>query len=226
MKGYFFFKKYERSRYVNLENIPEYLQENANWCLWKYETRNNKKTKILINPITEVCASNRKQKGKCTSHQIKNSQVEEILLREIRKVTVFAKYHEQEFVDLVLKKKTSELNQVLRNQKKELEDSKDRIAKLDSIVQNLYEDNLEGKISDQRFEKMAKAYDEEEILLQKRIAELEETITKSQEEELNVESFLKLVRKYKDIKELDPEIIRTFVDKIYVEQSEKVPDTN
>ena len=72
---------------------------------------------------------------------------------------------------------------------------------------------------------MAKAYDEEENLLQKRIAELEKTITKSQEEELNVESFLKLVRKYTDIKALDPEIIRTFVDKIYVEQSEKVPGT-
>ena len=86
-----------------------------------------------------------------------------------------------------MKKKTSELNQVLRSQKKELEDSKYRIEKLDSIVQNLYEDNLEGKISDQRFEKMAKAYDEEEISLQKRIAELEETIKKSQEEELNVE---------------------------------------
>lgn len=52
------------------------------------------------------------------------------------------------------------------------------------------------------------AYDEEEILFQKRIAKLEETLTKSQEEELNVESFLKLVRKYTDIKELDPEIIR------------------
>ncbi|WP_235932783.1 DUF4368 domain-containing protein [Peptoniphilus faecalis] len=173
-----------------------------------------------------VCASYRKQKGKCTSHQIKNIQVEEILLREIRKVTAFAKDHEDKFVDLVLKKKTIELNQVLRSQKKELDDSKDRIATLDSIVQNLYEDNLEGKISDQRFEKMAKAYDEEELSLQKRIAELEETITKLQEEELNVESFLKLVRKYTDIKELDPEIIRTFVDKIYVEQSEKVLGTN
>lgn len=173
-----------------------------------------------------VCASYRKQKGKCTSHHIKNIQVEEILLREIRKVTAFAKDHEQEFVDLVLKKKTSELNQVLRSRKKELEDYKNRIEKLDSIVPNLYEDNLEGKISDQRFEKMAKAYDEEENLLQKRISELAETITKSQEEELNVESFLKFVRKYTDIKELDPEVIRKFVDKIYVEQLEKVQGTN
>lgn len=42
---------------MNLENIPEYLKENASWCLWKYEIRNNKETKIPINPITEVYAS-------------------------------------------------------------------------------------------------------------------------------------------------------------------------
>ena len=107
-----------------------------------------------------------------------------------------------------------------------MEDYKNRIEKLDSIVPNLYEDTLVGKISAQRFEKMAIAYDEEENLLQKRISELAETITKSQEEELNVESFLKFVRKYTDIKELDPEVIRKFVDKIYVEQLEKVQGTN
>lgn len=106
-----------------------------------------------------------------------------------------------------------------------MEDAKNRILKLDSIVQNLYEDNLAGKISDQRFEKMAKAYDDEENMLQTRIAELKETISISQQEELNVDSFLKIVRKYTDIKELDPEIIRTFVDKIYVEQFEQIPDT-
>ena len=42
---------------MNLENIPEYLKEKASWCLWKYETRNNKGTKIPINSITEGYAS-------------------------------------------------------------------------------------------------------------------------------------------------------------------------
>lgn len=166
------------------------------------------------------------KKGKCTSHQIKNIQVEEILLREIRKITSFAKDHEDEFVNIILKKKTSELNQNLRSKKKELEEAKLRIEKIDMIVQKLYEDNLEGKISDQRFEKLSKSYDEEENALQGKIIELKSTITNSEKEELNVESFLKLVRKYTDIKELDPEIIRTFVDKIYVEQAQKVPNTN
>ena len=52
-----------------------------------------------------ICASYRKQKGKCTSHQNKNIQVEEIFLREIREVTAFTNDHNDEFVDLVLKKK-------------------------------------------------------------------------------------------------------------------------
>ncbi|MBW9212427.1 MULTISPECIES: hypothetical protein [Terrabacteria group] len=42
---------------MNLENIPEYLKEDARWCLWKYETRNNKETKIPFNPITDGYAS-------------------------------------------------------------------------------------------------------------------------------------------------------------------------
>ena len=93
--------------------------------------------------------------------------MEEILLREIRKNTSFAKEHEDEFVDLALKKKTCELNQVLRSQKKDLEDSKNRVVKLDSIVQNLYEDNLEGKISDQRFEKWLKLMMKKKICFKK-----------------------------------------------------------
>ncbi|WP_396190790.1 DUF4368 domain-containing protein [Fannyhessea vaginae] len=50
-------------------------------------------------------------------------------------------------------------------------------------------------------------------------------ISKPQEECLNVDSFLKLVRQYADIQELNAEIIRTFVDTIYVEKSEKIAGT-
>ena len=172
-----------------------------------------------------VCASYRKIKGKCTSHQIRNVQIEEILLRELKKITKFAKEHEEEFVNLILKKKSIELNQTLRSKKNELEDSKQRIEKLDIIVKKLYEDNLEGKLSDQRFEKLTKSYDEEEIILASRIEELEKEIKELSEKKLNAESFLKLFRKYTEIKELDPEIIRIFVDRMYVDQSEKVPGT-
>lgn len=50
-------------------------------------------------------------------------------------------------------------------------------------------------------------------------------IDKSKEQALNVDSFLKMVRKYTDITELTAEIIRSFVERIDVYKPEKVPGT-
>ena len=95
-----------------------------------------------------VCATYRKVKGGCSSHQIHNVQVEEILLRELHRITAYAREHESEFIALVTKQSEKELNRQLRDSHNELEQTKSRIAKLDTIVQKLYEDNLDDKISD------------------------------------------------------------------------------
>ncbi len=125
-------------------------------------------------------------------------------------------------VDLVMKKSEKELNQKLKTSHRELEQAKMRITKLDTIVQRLYEDNLDGKISDERFMIMSSAYDREQAEITQKIQALEDFISEATKESLNVESFLNLVKKYTEIKELDAEIIRTFVNKIYVEQSQKI----
>jgi site-specific DNA recombinase len=172
-----------------------------------------------------VCATYRKKKGQCTSHQIHNVQVEEILLHELRKVTAYAREYEEEFVQLVTRQNEKELDRQLRDSQRELEQAKDRIAKLDSIIQRLYEDNIDGKISDERFSRMSATYEEEQKQLESRSTELLQFIDTSKEQRLNVDSFLSLVRRYTDITELTAEIIRTFVEKIEVQQPEKVPGT-
>ena len=172
-----------------------------------------------------VCATYRKIKGGCTSHQIHNVQVEEILLHEIREITAFAREREDEFVQLVTKKSETELNRQLRESRRELDQARQRITRLDSIVKNLYEDNIEGKISDERFKRLSETYDEEQRQLEKRASELQDYIDSSKEQRLNVDSFLALVRRSLEISELTPEIIRSFVEKIEVFQPEKVPGT-
>ena len=172
-----------------------------------------------------VCATYRKIKGGCTSHQIHNVQVEEILLRKLREITSYAREHEDEFVKLVTKQNEKELDRKLRDSHKELEQAKARIAKLDTIVQRLYEDNIDGKISDERFSRMSATYEEEQRQLESRSAELQHFIDSSKEQRLNVDLFLSLVRRYTDITELTAEIIRTFVERIEVFQPEKVPGT-
>jgi site-specific DNA recombinase len=169
-----------------------------------------------------VCATYRKIKGGCSSHQIRNVVVEELLLDGIRRVTAYARDHEDEFVEMVTKKTRIDLDKSMRDSKRELEQSQARISKLDEIIQRLYEDNIEGKISDERFTKMTANYEAEQHTLESRVAELKSAMTSEKESALGVDHFLTLVRKYTDIKELTAEIIREFVEKIYVYKAERI----
>lgn len=140
-------------------------------------------------------------------------------------LAAYAREHEREFIELVTKQSDKDLNRQLRDSHKELEQAKSIIAKLDTIVQRIYEDNLAGNISDERFARMSTTYDAEQKELEQRQIELQEFIDKSNEQTLNVDSFLKVVRKYTNITELTAEIIRSFVERIDVYKPEKVPGT-
>ena len=169
-----------------------------------------------------VCATYRKVKGGCSSHQIRNEVLEALLLDGIQGITAFAHEHEDEFVEMVTKKSQAELNKSQRDGKREMEQSVQRIAKLDSIIQRLYEDNVEGKISDERFAKMNESYEAEQKQLQERVSELKALLQTEKDEALNVNQFLTLVRKYTDVQELTAELIREFVEKVIVYKAEKV----
>jgi predicted ribosome quality control (RQC) complex YloA/Tae2 family protein len=169
-----------------------------------------------------VCGTYRKVKGGCTSHQIRNVVVEEILLDDIRRITQFARENEEAFVRLISDVNEKELDRNFKDYRKEISQAKQRCIKLDTIIQRLYEDNIEGKLSDERFQKMTASYEQEQLQLNNRIIELENTIQTLKEKALNTEHFLQLVRKYTDIQELDAEIIREFVNKVIVFNAEKV----
>ena len=164
-----------------------------------------------------VCATYRK-KGKdiCPSHQIRNSVIEKYLLAGIREITSYVQANEDEFVEMITKKSRDGVERSLREGKRELEQSQARIHKLDEIIQRLYEDNIEGKISDERFAKMSEIYEAEQRTLESRVAELRSLIAAQQESSVNVDRFIALVRKYTDIRELTPEIIREFVERIEI----------
>lgn len=172
-----------------------------------------------------VCATYRKRKGQCSSHRIHNIQVERILLSEINRMLAFIHDRESEFVELLTQNNEKALNKQLCDCTKEMEQSMQRIAKLDTIIQRLYEDNIEGKISDERFAKMTTTYEQEQKDLEAKVTILQETISKLKGQQLNIDSFLTQVRKYTAVKELDAEIIRSLVERIDVFQPEKIPGT-
>jgi site-specific DNA recombinase len=109
-----------------------------------------------------VCATYRKKKGMCSSHQIRNVVVEQLLLEDLRRVTSFAKDHEQEFIRIVMNNSEKELAKELRQSQKEYEQAQTRIADIDKIIRKLYEDNVMGKIPEERFYKMSAEYEAEQ----------------------------------------------------------------
>lgn len=169
-----------------------------------------------------VCATYRKVKGGCSSHQIRNVVVENLILEGIHSMIKLVSEHEDEFVEMVTKKKRAEFDHSIRDGKRELEQAQTRIRKLDEIIQHLYEDNLEGKISDERFKRLTETYEAEQKTLESRVIELQSIIASDQEATVNVDRFINVVKRYTDVRELNAEIIREFVERIEVHQAERI----
>lgn len=172
-----------------------------------------------------VCATYRKGYGDCVPHQIHNVQVEDILFQKLKRITAFAREHEDEFFMMVTQQNEKELSRQLRESSSELAKAEDRIRQLDTIISRLYEDNVSGKVSDEHFAKMSSSYEAEQKALESRVSELRSFIGETKEQRLNAESFLSMVRMYSEITELTPEIVRAFVEKIEVQKPEKDPGT-
>lgn len=169
-----------------------------------------------------VCATYRKRgKDQCVSHQIRNVDIENALLNGIRSITAYIRDHEDEFVQALMKKTKSEQERELKSARLSLEQAQARILKLDGFIQHLYEDNVEGKISDERFAKMSANYETEQSELKERITQLRSLLAADREINSNAERFLKIVKKHTDVQELSAEIIREYVDRIEIAKPER-----
>ena len=168
-----------------------------------------------------VCGAYRKKTMSCSAHYIRTVVLEKLVLEDIRRVSAYAKDHEDEFVQMVMERTMSRARKELAAKKKELEKSKHRISELDGLFKRLYEDNVSGRLSDERFDKLSADYEAEQRELTERAGLLEAKLAEQGEKAANVGKFLSIVRKYTDIQELTPTLLREFVDRIIVYEPDK-----
>lgn len=96
-----------------------------------------------------------------------------------------------------------------------------QINGIDGIIKRLYEDNLSGKLTDERFTKMSVDYEREQTELTDSIADLRQTIEQGHQQEDNTKQFLKLVKSYTVPDKLTPAMLHALVDKIVVHAPDK-----
>ena len=164
-----------------------------------------------------VCSKyNRRTKIQCTAHSILKRVLNELVLEDIKRVMNEVKTHESEFIEKYRKCSVKEMRSVRLSAQTKITKAENRIKTLDDIIANLYEDNVTGKISGERFDLLAKKYEAEQTALKSEIVELNKALDRVNDEESNIREFLKVVNSYTEIEGLTPEILNNFIDRIYI----------
>ena len=168
------------------------------------------------------CSSYKHDTSACTSHYISDDVLQSIVLENVQRVVSYMKDYEDLFIQEQLAKSTQdELKQISKN-KKELEKAKTRVIEIDNLFMHIYEDNVSGKITDDRFRNLSFNYDKEQQELKLKIEQLSKDIENTEKKDTDITKFISNVKKYTEITELSPEILNELIEKIVIHQQEKV----
>ena len=169
------------------------------------------------------CSNYKGNRGSCTStHYVRVDFLEQVVLGEIRRLTKFASLYEDEFLKAVIghSQQAAETDRKLKE--KELKALLARDEELDGLFERIYEDNVSGKLSDDRFAKMSRRYEDEQKELAEKIKKLRSEIEKQSSQAMTTDMFISLVRKYTRARKLTPRMLNELVEKIEVYHAEKI----
>ena len=170
-----------------------------------------------------ICSTYRKKKKNlCTEHAIKVSALEQIVLEDIRKVCAYVRRYENEFVEDYRKCSTRESAKLQASARNELKRAEYRLSDIEKIIVKLYEEKVCGKMPEARFELLAKNYEAEQAELKQKAVTLKAGLAIAEENDCNISKFIALIKSYTEVVELTPEILNSFIDKIYVGKPDRI----
>ena len=169
------------------------------------------------------CSNYKGNRGTCTStHYVRVDFLEEVVLGEIRRLTKFVSLYEDEFVKAVIGHSQQAEQTDRKLKEKELRTLLARDEELDGLFERIYEDNVSGKLSDDRFAKMSRRYEDEQKELSEKIKKLRSEIEKQSSRSMTTDMFIGLVRKYTRARKLTPRMLNELIEKIEVFNAEKI----
>lgn len=169
------------------------------------------------------CSNYKGNRGTCTStHYVRVDFLEQVVLGEIRRLTKFASHYEDDFLKAVMGSSQESVALDRKLKEKELAALQARDEELDGLFERIYEDNVSGKLSDERFAKMSRRYETEQKELSEKIKALRSEMDKLSSRTMTTDMFISTVRKYTRAKKLTPRMLNELIDRIEVHQAEKI----
>ena len=157
----------------------------------------------------------------CTQHYIREDALKQLVLKQLQQFLSYLQQFERVFIRQQIDATLAERRYELSAKQKQVEKDEKRIKELDRLFRKIYEDNVNGKLNDERFYKLSDGYEAEQEQLKQEIEALTAEVSEADTEATNVAKLIAVTKKYTRIDELTPEVLNAFVDKIVVHEREK-----
>jgi DNA invertase Pin-like site-specific DNA recombinase len=155
----------------------------------------------------------------CSPHYVTVEAIHEILLDVIRKTSGYVREYEDDFVERVRQSSTLKQGETLRTHTRQIAKNEKRIAEIDKLFSNLYEDKVSGALTVERFALMTENFEREQAELREKNVALQAELDAFNSDSERADKFIAIVRKYTRFEELTAQMILEFVDKIVIHES-------
>lgn len=161
-------------------------------------------------------------KSLCTGHRICASELHRVVLEDIQRLADEALADDEGMISSIVEWVGNTDKSESKRAEKEIKKAQKRLAELDRLFAKLYEDNVNGNISERNYKSLSANYEREQTELENKIRELSETIFTSRESGENAANFVDLIKGYSDIEELSQALLNTLIDRIEIHEPEDI----
>lgn len=160
----------------------------------------------------------------CASHYITFDTIYELVLIDIQRNLFQYRKNTDKFKSILSRKYQSDSQKQAEQITLEYEQKQKRCEELDKIISRLYEDNVLGRIGDERYESMSQSYELEQLEIKKALPILKSKIDELKRQSDCADNFINVIKKYTIIDKLDAAILNELIDKIVVHHKEQAED--
>ena len=167
------------------------------------------------------CSNYKSGRGSCQIHFIRNVVLEKIVLEAINSLADFVRCYEPVFLYLMAQKDIVSKRTETSKLKTAIESGKRRIQDLDKLIERIYEDQVLGNISAERYARMSVNYENEQRTLINKVAEDEKKLACIEQTSLDLKTLLKVLRSSTSFEELTPTLVNSLIRRIEVHNNDK-----
>ena len=209
--------KNSKRRKPKNENVKKSIFTNLLYCgdcghkLWFNINKQNPSIRFYS------CSNYKGLRGTCEStHYVREDSLEQVVKMELFKLATYLDHDENAFAELLEHKTNKDSMAERKAAESALAAATARSQELLRLYERVYEDNVNGKVTDDWFMRLSHKYEVEQEELKKQMFDLKNKLERLDTAQNSSGNFIRAIRKFMTMQTLTPIVLQELIDKIEV----------